>query len=388
MARTTKRETRAGLEVTVGREELVALLETAAAVASSKSTMTILTNALLRSDGDRLTATATDLYQTIASSIAAEVAGEGSLAVPARDLLARIRVMSGDRVTLSVDDGRVLTVRTEGGAKRKFTVRGIDVAEFPPVPMPKMDVPGAEIPARALADQIGAVIASVSEDTTRPHMNSMLLEWGKGTLRAASTDGHRLTRLDADVDGGALAGKATMLVALPSAKVVRKICGDAAEGATVRVRLDGSTVFFDVGDATFGAKLVDAQFPPYDQVTPKQKDQPTTVRVNREALLDAVRAVAVAASSKVGAVKLAVGGRQIAIAADGTEVGSGADEVEAETSGPPVTIGFNARYVADALDSAATETVVLGLRSELDPLTVRRADGGDTFVAVIMPTRI
>ena len=138
----------------------------------------------------------------------------------------------------------------------------------------------------------------------------------------------------------------------------------------------------------FSVKLVDAQFPPYQQVIPALSDR--SLRTPRLPLADALRAVSLAASDRTGGVKLSVAPNTLRITSESPESGNGFDEMPVDYTGPELTIGFNAKYFLDVLGALDDEEVVLGVSGELDPAVVRPgAESSDqAYVAVIMPMRI
>jgi DNA polymerase-3 subunit beta len=135
-------------------------------------------------------------------------------------------------------------------------------------------------------------------------------------------------------------------------------------------------------------KLIDAQFPAYQDVIPAMTDR--AVRTPRVQFKEALRAVSLAASERTGGVKLGVADNALRITSESPESGNGFDEVSIEYDGPEISVGFNARYLLDVLNAIDDEEVTLGLSGELDPAVVR--PGGekthDEYIAVVMPMRI
>jgi len=135
-------------------------------------------------------------------------------------------------------------------------------------------------------------------------------------------------------------------------------------------------------------KLVDAQFPPYQQVIPKVSNR--TVRASRKALADALAAVRIAASDRTSGVKLTTGANILRITSESPDTGNGFDELPVETSGSELTIGFNANYFLDVLNAIGDEEVALNLSGELDPAVIRPAveEPNESYLAVVMPMKI
>ncbi|HEU4409243.1 MAG TPA: DNA polymerase III subunit beta [Polyangiaceae bacterium] len=392
------------MDVTVAKKDLLRFVARAQAIADKKSTMPVLSNVLLETAGKGgLSVSATDLYLSIAGSVPAEVKKGGSVAVPARDLLERVKAMpDGPLQLVSEVGGGGATVLRGAGTARRYTLRSQAAAEFPKLPRPADGAPRFELGADVLAALIGHTQFSISPDDTRPNLNSALFEWQGDRVRMVTTDGHRLSKAELTVKAGA--GDATLLLPLKAVVELRRMAeeagaeagkegggkdGGAAPSRPVALTASGPNAFFEVAGALFGVKLVDAQFPSYQQVIPQQSER--SARVPRLAFADALRAVSLAASERTGGVKLTLSKGLMRITSESPESGDGLDELPIDYAGKDVTIGFNARYFLDVLGALDDEEeVVLGFSGELDPAVLRpAAERPDRqYIAVIMPMRI
>src|SRR5262249_114458 len=143
---------------------------------------------------------------------------------------------------------------------------------------------------------------------------------------------------------------ATMLIPLKAITELRRLADEARaekEVGPVCMTQSGPNAFFALAGMSFTVKLVDAQFPPYQQVIPAVTER--SARAPRRALADALRAVSLAASDRTGGVKLSLTTGAMRITSESPESGNGFDEVPVEYTGPDLQIGFNARYFLDVL---------------------------------------
>jgi DNA polymerase III subunit beta len=377
------------MDLTVPKKDLLRLVARMQGVAERKSTMPVLSNVLLAVDGpSALRVSATDLYLALTGRVTAEVARGGSVAVSAKDLLERIRMMPDGPLQLSTLDNAMLAIKASGSARR-YTLRGMPGDDFPPLPTPAEGSPSLALEVAVLQELIGKTHFSISTDETRAHLNSALFEWEGDVVRMVTTDGHRLSKMDVKVSGRQ--ASATMLIPLKAIQELRRLGEDLAadpqDGAKAQLQItqSGSSAFFQSPGVSFAVRLVDAQFPPYAQVIPQNSEK--AVRVPRLALADALRAVSVAANERTGGVKLQLAKGTMRITTESPDSGDGFDEVPVEYAGEPLTIGFNAKYFLDVLGALGDEEVVLGLGGELDPAVVRPG-GPAQFLAVVMPMRI
>ena len=147
---------------------------------------------------------------------------------------------------------------------------------------------------------------------------------------------------------------------------------------------DGNFVL-KADDVGISVKLIDGQFPPYDQVIPKDNER--AVVVSRLGLLDALKRVALMSSDKTFGVRLGLEKGKIRVESDNPDLGAAKEEIDVSYKGTAVQIGFNARYFIDLLTEIETPEVRVELSGELDPAVVRPADGAD-YVCVVMPMRL
>jgi len=377
------------MELSVAKKDLLKLVSRMQGVAERKSTMPVLSNVLLAVDGpNALRVAATDLYLSIAGRVPAEVKKGGSVAVPAKDLLERVRMMPEGSVQIVTTDGASTNIKASG-SPRRYTLRGMPGDDFPPLPQAAESAPTLSLSVDVLAELMQKTYFSISTDETRAHLNSALFEWDGDTVRMVTTDGHRLSMMEQKVVGKQ--ATATMLIPLKAILELRRLCDELnADGSKdqkpeITITQSGSSAFFQAGTTTFSVKLVDAQFPPYAQVIPQATEK--KVRVARGPLADALRAVSIAASERTGGVKLQLGGGTMRITSESPESGDGSDEVPIEYNGPAITVGFNAKYFLDVLGALGEDEVELGLSGELDPAVVKPVSERK-FLAVVMPMRI
>jgi len=382
------------MDVTVPKKELLRLVGRCQGVADKKSTMPALSNVLLSVNGpSELRVAATDLYLAVSGTASGvDVKKGGSVAVPAKDLYERIKMMPDGPLHIVTNDGFSTTIKA-GASARRYTLRGMPGEDFPTLAEPDPKAATLELEIEALAKLIARTHFSISTDETRAALNSALFEWDGDRVRMVTTDGHRLSKMELRVAGRQ--ATATMLIPLKAIGELRRLADEArAEGGKegdppkVSITQSGPNAFFGIAGTTFSVKLVDAQFPPYSQVIPQTSDR--AIRVPRAPFADALRAVSLAASDRTGGVKLEVTSGAMRITSESPETGDGFDEIGVDYSGPEVVIGFNAKYFLDVLGALDDEEVVLGIGGDLDPAVIKPAGESDdqSYKAVVMPMRI
>jgi DNA polymerase III subunit beta len=381
----------------VSKKDLLRIVDRCQGVADKKGTMPVLGNVLLEVSGpSQIRLAATDLFLAVTGHVNAEVEKGGSIAVGARDLFERVRMMPDGQIVLSTSDNASLTLKAVGSARR-FTIHGIAGDDFPTLPQSDSSGPLLTVPVSTLSSLIQSTQFSISTDDSRLALNSALVESSGDRIRLIATDGHRLTK--AEARSGVSTTDTTMLIPLKGIQQLKRICDDALLEASrnesdeggepiMKIGQQGPNAFFHVGGLQFSVKLVDAQFPPYEQVIPQSSEH--VVRAPRSSVGEALKAVSVAASDRTGGVKLTLGHGQIRFETESPESGEGFDEVSVDYDGPELTIGFNAKYFLDVTGAITDDEILIGLGGELDPAVIRPANQSDAFdlLAVIMPMRI
>jgi DNA polymerase III subunit beta len=376
------------MHAVVSKRDLGRILARCQGVADKKSTMPVLGNVLLEATkSSELGLAATDLYLGVSGSISAKIEKPGSVAVGARDLFERVKMMPEGNIAISLQTDGAITIRAQGQARR-YTLRGLPGSEFPTLPQPGDGASSMMLGTEVLSELIAKTHFSIAADDTRPHLNSALFQMEGNNVRMVTTDGHRLSKME--IQQPEHEATASMLIPLKGIQELKRLCDEAKSDGTaaISVLTSGTNAFFRVPGLQLGIKLVEVQFPPYNQVIPQSTQH--KVLVSRALLADALKAVSLAANDRTGGVKLTLSSNVMRFSSESPESGDGFDEVPVEYAGSELTVGFNAHYLLQVLNSIDQEDVILGVSGELDPATVRPGTPsarGD-YLAVIMPMRI
>jgi DNA polymerase-3 subunit beta len=374
------------MKITIARNTLLPALARAATVADRKATLPVTECVLLSADATGLRVASSDLYHSVSQTVDCEVKAPGACAVPASELLRRIKAMPAGAITIALNDKQSITI-TAKGTKRKFTMHALPATDFPSIP----EMPGTAdvmetLTTETLALLIKQVIFAVSTDETRAHLNGALFQFGEdGTLRIVGTDGHRMSIVEAQVSAEK---KSDTVVPLKALQAWQKVLNNKDAPTTVTFAKDGSTAFLRVAGVDFSAKLTDAQFPPYAAVVPEKCE--TLAVVDRAALAGAIKAVSLAASSRTNGVHVTLNGALV-VQAESGEAGNARDELNVDYGGAEQRFGLNADYFVQALDAFECDEVALSVTGELDPILVvpaKVSSGDRSYVRQIcMPMR-
>jgi len=363
------------------QENLARGLSIVSRAVSSRSTLPVLGNVLIRTEDGGLKLTATNLEIGITYWVPGKIETDGATTVPAR-LLADIvaGLPPGERVDLELQPGDTLRIRA---GRFETHVKGIDAEEFPAIPTAG-ERPTTRIAQKTLRQALNETTFAAASDEARPILTGVLCRFEGDQLTLAAADNYRIAVKTIDTLNP-VEEKSLVVPARAYAELAR-ILSDTDDPVDVVLAPAKNQVLFHADAIDLVTRLVDGQFPNYQQVLPTTHT--TKATLDREELLKAVRLSALIASSSANVVKLALpgeGGTSVAMSA-AAEIGENEGEVEAEVEGEPTTVAFNARYLTEALQNMVGERLALEFNGPLSP-GVLRPVGDEDYVHVIMPVR-
>ncbi len=369
------------MKLSLMQENLARGLQVVSRAVSTRNPLPVLSNVLLRTEDAGLKLTATNLEIGITAWVAGRIDSEGSLTVPAR-LFADVvsGLPAGERVDLEQDGASTLRVRS---GRYQTHLRGIDADEFPVIPSPG-ERPTTRIKQRLLRKALAEVVFAAATDEARPILTGVLTKFSGDRLTLAAADNYRIAVTTLPIEDPV--EESSLVVPAKSYAELMRVLSDTDDFVEVMLASAKSQVLFHLEGIDLVSRLIDGQFPNYQQVLPTGHG--TRAVVDRDELLKAVRLSALIASSAANVIKLRLGdegteGVSIAAAAD---VGDAQTEVEAAVEGDPVQIAFNARYLQDALQNVDADQLAMEFSGPLSPGVLRRV-GDDDYVHVIMPVR-
>ena len=358
------------------------LLQAACAVASrataSKSTIPALEGLLLEAELG-LRVTGYDLRKGIYTRIEADVAEKGSIVVGARFLGEMLRRLGDGIVTISSDAN--LNVKVKCG-RSEFNFIGISPADFPE--LPAVDgVNNITVPQSILRSMINQTIFAVATSDARPLYTGTLFEICGDELTLVSVDGYRLAKRSEKIEKGRMED-CSFVVPGSALSDIERICSD--EEGEVSVAVGSKHILFTIGDTVVVSRRLEGEFLNYRKSIPDSFR--CTVTADKAELMSSIDRVALIISEKNSSpVRLSFTEEGIACLCM-TPLGKAEDLCSCEGSGDGLEIGFNDRYLMDALKAAAAEKIELCLNSAASPCVVRAADGSDKFTYMILPVRL
>jgi DNA polymerase III subunit beta len=369
------------VNVSVMQENLARGLSVVSRAVSTRSSLPVLGNVLIKTEDAGLKLTATNLEIGITYWVPGRIDSDGAITVPAK-LLADIvaGLPAGERVDLELQAGDTLRIRA---GRFETHVKGIDADEFPAIPVAG-ERPTTRIPQRILRQALNETTFAAASDEARPILTGVLCRFEGDQLTLAAADNYRIAvKTIPTLDP---VEETSIVVPARSLNELSRILADVDDPVDLVLAPSKNQILFHLEGIDLVSRLIDGQFPNYQQVLPK--GHTTRTVIDREELLKAVRLAALIASSAANIVKLGVGveGEPAVVVSAAAEVGDNEGRVEASVEGDGTTIAFNARYLSDVLQNVTVEQFALELNGPLSP-GVFRPVGDDAYTHVVMPVR-
>jgi len=367
------------MKLTIPQESLSDGLNVVGRAASTRATLPVLANILLKANSDgSLWLTATNLELNITCQVSCQVDKPGAITVPARTLTDLVAALSKGPVSLHLKKNDLEVA--QGSAKA--TIKGIPAAEFPP--MPEVDPSQSlQLPAAEFKALVQRVVFDASTDEYRPILTGVLVIAQDSAITLAAADGFRLS-------------ESKLALAQPVPKSFRCVVPARAFAELARITGEAETlaiclppgrgqIVFSLPGASLVSQLIDGNYPDYLQIIPRA--HATRQTANTAALLKACKQAEIFARENGKAAHLAIKPGAVLVTGHSEESGSTGSSVEAVLDGKELEIAFNVGFLREALSAIRTPSVVLDATTSASP-GVLRPVGEDGFLHVIMPLHI
>ena len=374
------------MKLSISKTEFLRGLGRIQSIVEKRNSMPILANVLLeageRGDDARLQLSATDLEVGIRSLHPAKVEQAGGLTVSAKKLFEIVRELSDDQIDLEATPNSYLQIRC---ARSRFTLAGTAAEEYPTLPEfnPEKTVP---ISAAILNTMIERTIYAASLDETRYNLNGVYFEvLGEShEIRLVATDGHRLACVDREIESDASPLASGVIIPRKALGELKRLV-DEDDAEEIELAFANNSGLARKGDVILVMRLIEGEFPNYNQVVPKDLNR--HIILPMDTLVQALRRVALLSSERSRAIKLEFSDGQLVISSSNPELGDAREELDIDYAGDPLSIGFNARYMLDAIGAIHSKEIRLSFQDELSPARVTPPDDEKTL-AIVMPMRI
>ncbi len=367
------------MKFTLTTDKIQSALSAVMSAVPTKSTLPILGNILLEADAKSLKLSATDLEISITTSLETKIAKKGAVAIPAKTFADIINALPQTEIEIEAVNNRI-EMRFGTG---DYKISGMSADEFPKLPEfdAKKEI---RIPADVVRNLIAKTAYSVSTDETRPALNGILWQTNGERMRMVATDGHRLSR--AEADNTVLQGLHGDVIVPPRAfNLISKLASESV--AEVGVVFGENTLVFICGNNTVSTRIIDGPYPNTDQVIPRNNEK--NLIVPKTLLMETLRRVSILSNSLTRQVKFTITNNTLELSATNVDLGGEAvEKIPCQYDSDDLEIGYNAQYILDILKQLDGDEVRFALSSSTAAAVVTSVDDGADYLCLVMPLRL
>lgn len=368
------------MHIKVLRDDLLDGVGPIQAVVETKRSLPILSHLLLETSPSYLSVFGTDLDIGVRKRVPGQVIKEGSIALSARKLYEIVRELPTTSVDLIVDEELTATI-TCGNSE--FKIKGLPKDDFPS--MRELKRGGIVLDRRLFRDMIRRTLFAVSSDQTRYTLNGILFRITPKDVRMVATDGHRLAMTNSE-----LSANNCQLTAAIDAIIPRKAAAETLkllreEPGEITIEISDNHLLLQTDNTLIDARLIEGQFPNYEQVIPANATKEVTV--NREAFLAGLRRTSTILGERALPTTMKLTPGKLLLSCVNLDLGEARERLDVEYQHEEMTVGFNARYILDFLGALTAEQATIWLQDPLSPALFAGKDDKQ-YTCVIMPMRL
>jgi DNA polymerase III subunit beta len=353
-------------------------------------TLPILNNLLLSAEKNKLKISSTNLEIGINCWVSSKVQAKGSITVPARLISEFVNNLPNKKIELKTKDGN-LEIKCE---KFKAVFKGLPADDFPLIPKIKND-PLIKIQGNHLRNAFSQVVEMSSMSESRPEISGIFMKFEDGSIRLAATDSFRLAEKTLRLDPNSLSKVSKEQSLIIPQRTIQELIRILSEKdgladkqeTEAEIVLSGGQALFDLGQTQVISRLIDGQYPDYQQIIPDKTQ--IQVVVNRQEIINNIK-IASLFSGKINDVKISINPEKslIEISSKDIDIGEHKSQIKTKIEGKAkVEIIFNYRYLLDGLNNILSDKVVLGLNDSASPVTVRPV-GDTSYIYLVMPIKV
>lgn len=343
---------------------------------STKSTIPALEGILIKAIGNIITLCGYDLEIGITTTLDADVRENGSVVLSARLFSDIIRRMPEDTITIETDEKLIVYISS---GKVDYKIIGISDEEYPELP----SVNGSDnltINGDTLRSMIRQTIYAVSEKDIKPAHKGSLFEIGNGNIKIISVDGYRLAIRTEQIDYN---DEKSFIVPGKSLSEVTKLITDETED--VQITVGDRHIVFQIDNYSIITRLIEGEFMNYKAALPKTHS--TEMKVNTRQFINSIERMSLLLTEKLKSpIRCKIEDGLIKTSCN-TSLGQAYDEFPADINGEDIEIGFDNKYLLDALRNSETDEVKMQLSSPLSPIVLMPSEG-DSFLFLVLPVRL
>lgn len=344
---------------------------------STKSTLPALEGILIKAASGTLTLTSYDLEIGMKTSISAEIGEPGDIVLNAKLFSEILRKLPAEKVTVSADS-KMLTTVTSGASE--FTILGIPASEFPETPT-LSECENFSIAQNILSGMIRQTLFCISADDSKPVHTGSLFELSHDSIRIVSVDGYRLA-----IRTEKIKNDLSLKFVIPGktlAELLKMLSQESDD--SVKLCIGKRHVLFELNGYSVISRLLEGDFLDYRSVIINKSL--TEIKINVRSFTDSIERASLLISDRLKSPVRCVFGKDSIKITCSTSTGKIYDEIPASLSGDELEMGFNNRYLLDALRATECDEIKVILNGPLSPMKINPTSG-DNFLFLVLPVRL
>jgi DNA polymerase III subunit beta len=368
------------MKLTTSKDALLKGIQTVQNAVSTKTTLPILSHILVEAKKDAVRLVATDLEIGMTAIVDGEVSEEGAITVPARKFSEIVKELPGQSpIQITVKKSNAVTIES---GKSYFKIMGLQKDDYPQLPEFPVNPKTADLvklPQKLLKQMIQLTAFAMSHDETRYVLNGILFSFKDKTLKLVATDGRRLAFVEKSIpDMGALRKD----VILPM-KTIQELNRSLADDKDAVFCFKESQLQINLGQTIITSRLIEGEFPNYEQVIPKKTKE--ELLVSTQDFLQATRRASILVNPESQSVKINIIRDKMIITKATPELGEVREEIDVDYKGGEFVIGFSPAYLIDVLKNIEDQEIKFGFIDPEKPAVIRN---NSDYTYIVLPMQV
>ncbi|MDD5693339.1 MAG: DNA polymerase III subunit beta [Patescibacteria group bacterium] len=365
------------MKASVLKENLAKALSVAGRVVSTRGSLEILSHIMVSTEKGRMRISATNLEIGINYWIGGKIEKEGDITIPARLFTDVVNSISSEKIDISIEEMDV-KIKSEND---NLSIKGVSAEEFPLIPSIKGE-PLLVINSGILKDALNLVNFAAALDEARPVLSGIYFNLDGDNLILAATDSYRLAEKKIKLEVKSTNKKEIIIPAKTMIELSR-ILSDLDED--IKIYIDDNQVLFAAKDIEFTSRLIEGQFPNYQQIIPGENE--TKAIINSNEFSNAIKVATLFSRESANSINIFIKSKgEVEIKAISSQIGESDTVIKAEIIGKDGEISFNGKYLLDVLTNLKSPKVSFEMSGKLSPGTIK-SEKNDDYVYIIMPLR-
>ncbi len=363
------------MKFAVNKSEITDAVMNIQRAVSSKTTIPALEGILIKTMGGGLELSAYDLELGITTVIPSSNSEDGSIVLSARVFSEIVRKSPADIINVSVDEKNIATIES---GQSSFSIIGIPSEEFPEFPKIS-DSTSIKLPVEILRSMIRQTVFAVADSDSKPIHQGSLFNIEGGRFDMVSVDGYRLAKRTEMID---FKGDLSFVVPGKTLQEILKLLKDSGD---IDIAAGSRHIMFKIDNYTVISSLLEGEFLNYKAAIPAETAIEVTVNT-REAIESVERVSLLITDRLKSPLRCTFDGSSIDLLCT-TSMGRASDKVSAHIDGGSVEMGFNNRYLLDALRNTECDEIKIQLGGALSPMKIVPKEG-ESFLFLVLPVRL